>query len=166
MSTRIRALLILNGLGLLAVSALVGWVWFFALLGRIELWPLPISIPVSIPNDARAWRMAHMEGITHGLILMALGTGGAFIKLSVKQVSWLFWTSLITAWMFTLPAILNAFFGTRGLAFGGGPFKAGLANDVIYLMGWPPVVSVHIMLGLGVLGVYRYLRSIKSEPAS
>lgn len=163
MTERIRALLFINGLGLLALSLLVGWAWFFALLGRIELWPIPISIPVSIPSDSRAWRMAHMEGITHGLILMALGAGGAFIKLSVRQTVWLFWTALITAWMFTIPAILNALFGTRGLAFGGVPFKGGLANDIIYLMGWPPVVSVHIMLALCLIGAYRYLRSEKAQ---
>lgn len=163
MNERTRTLLFLNGLGLLVLSLIVGWIWFFALLGRVELWPLPISVPVSLPSDSRAWRMAHMEGITHGIILMVLGAGGTFIRLGARQIAWLFWTALITAWMFTIPAILNALFGTRGLAFGGAPFKSGLANDVIYLMGWPPVISVHIMLALSVLGVCRYLRSDKAR---
>ena len=43
------------------------------------------------------------------------------------------------------------------LAFGG-PFKDSLASDVIYLLGWPPVVSVHILFALAVMGVYRYLK--------
>ena len=50
-------------------------------------------------------------------------------------------------------------FGTRGLAFGGGPFKTGLANDVIYLVGWPPVLGVHVMLGLALLGLWRHFRA-------
>src|SRR5690606_41459438 len=63
----------INGVALIALAVLIGWVWFFGLLGRIVLWPLPIDIEVNIPTDARGWRMAHMEGITQGLMLMALG---------------------------------------------------------------------------------------------
>ncbi len=158
MPTRMRALLFLNGTGLFILAISIGWIWFFALLNAIVLWPLPIDIPVTIPDDGRAWRMAHMEGITQGLLLMALGLGGQFMRLSRKQFTWLFWSSLVTAWLFTVPTIFNAIYGTRGLAFGGGPFKAGMANDVIYLVGWPPVVAVHIMLGLTVLGLWRFLK--------
>mgnify|MGYP003654076533 CR=1 FL=1 len=158
MPTRMRALLFLNGTGLFILAISIGWIWFFALLNAIVLWPLPIDIPVTIPDDGRAWRMAHMEGITQGLLLMALGLGGQFMRLSRKQFTWLFWSSLVTAWLFTVPTIFNALYGTRGLAFGGGPFKAGMANDVIYLVGWPPVVAVHIMLGLTVLGLWRFLK--------
>lgn len=157
MPTRLRALLFLNGVGLLVLAIFIGWIWFFALLGHIVLWPIPIDIAVSIPDDGRAWRMAHMEGITQGLLLMAFGLGGQFMRLSARQYVWLFWSSLVTAWLFTVPTIFNAIFGTRGLAFGGGPFKPGMANDIIYLVGWPPVVAVHIMLGLGLWGVWRFV---------
>lgn len=159
MSERMRALLFFNGVGLLVLAVVIGWVWFFALLGRIVLWPLPIDIAVSIPDDGRAWRMAHMEGITQGLMLMAFGAGGRFLRLSARQFTVFFWSALVTAWLFTIPAIFNALFGTRGLSFGGAPFKGGLANDLIYLSGWPPVLGVHIMLGLAVFGVWRHLRS-------
>ena len=40
---------------------------------------------------------------------------------------------------------------------GGGPFKPGLANDVLYLIGWPPVIAVHVMLALAAIGVWRYV---------
>ncbi|MEX1155261.1 hypothetical protein [Parvibaculum sp.] len=161
MAARMRALLFFNGVGLFVLAIVIGWIWFVALLGRVVLWPLPIDIPVSIPDDGRAWRMAHMEGITQGLMLIALGLGGTFMRLTRKQFTWFFWSALVTAWLFTIPPIFNALFGTRGLAFGGGPFKGGLANDVIYLFGWPPVIAVHIMLGLAVLGVWRHLKAEK-----
>lgn len=161
MPTRMRALLFLNGVGLFILAISIGWIWFFTLLHAIVLWPLPIDIPVSLPDDGRAWRMAHMEGITQGLLLMALGLGGQFMRLGARQYVWLFWASLVTGWLFTVPTIFNALFGTRGLAFGGGPFKSGMANDVIYLVGWPPVVAVHIMLGLTVFGVWRFLKAEK-----
>jgi hypothetical protein len=159
MPERLQALLFLNGLGLIVAAVVVGWAWFFQLLGEIVLWPIPGHIDVQIPGDARAWRMAHMEGITQGLLLMALAFGGRFMLHGERGQRWLFRSALITAWLFALPAMLHPLFGTRGLAFGGGPFKPGLANDVLYLLGWPPVVCVHVMLALAIVGVLRFLRA-------
>jgi len=158
MTRRVQALLFLNGLGLFAVGLLFGWAWFFHLLKEIVLWPLPIQIDVQVPGDSRAFRMGHMEAITQGLLLMALAFGGQFMYLKKKWFSVLFWSALTTAWLFTLPAMANTFFGTRGLAFGGGPFKASLANDVIYLMGWPPVLAVHILFTVAIFGVWRFVK--------
>ncbi len=150
-----QALFFLNGLGLFIVGVLFGWVWFFHLLGEIVVWPLPIQIEVEIPGDSRGFRMGHMEAITNGLLLMALAFGGQFMRLSGKEFKVLFWTALVTTWLFTLPAMANVFYETRGLAFGGGPFKPGLANDIIFLFGWPPIVAVHVVFVIAALGVFR-----------
>ena len=155
---RTAALLVFNGFGLSAAACLFGWVWMFHLLGEIVLWPLPIQIDVNIPGDARAFRMGHMEGITQGLMLIGLAYGGRYLLLTPALQRVLFWSAIVTAWLFTLPAMAHTFFGTRGLAFGGGPFKPGLANDVLYLMGWPPVIGVHVMLVLILLGALAWLR--------
>jgi len=131
MSTRMRALLFFNGIGLLILAVVIGWIWMFALLNRVVLWPLPIDIQVAIPDDGRAWRMAHVEALTEGLMLMAIGLGGQFMRLRHRQYVVLFWSAVVTAWFFSVPPIFNAVCGTRGLAFGGGPFKGGTANDSI-----------------------------------
>jgi hypothetical protein len=102
----------------------------------------------------------HMEAITQGLLLMALGLGGRFLLLSATWHKVFFWSALITTWLFTVPTYFHALFGTRGLAMGGGPFKPGLANDVLYLIGWPPVIAVHVMLALAVIGVWRYVQTL------
>lgn len=155
---RMQALLFLNGLGLFIAGIIFGWFWFFHLLGEIVLWPLPIQIEVDIPGDSRAFRMGHMEAITQGLLLMALAFGGQFMSMSKKAFGLLFWTALVTAWLFTLPAMANAFFETRGLAFGGGPFTPGLANNIIYMCGWPPIIAVHVLFVVAARGVLRYLK--------
>jgi hypothetical protein len=159
LSERARAVLFANGLGLIVAAVVVGWAWFFHLLGEIVLWPIPASLDVQIPGDSRAFRMAHMEGITHGLLLMALAFGGRFLLLSPRGERWFVRSALVTAWLFTVPAMLHPLFGTRGLAFGGGPFKPGLANDALYLLGWPPVIAVHVMLAFALTGVLRFLRA-------
>jgi hypothetical protein len=154
-----QTLLFLNGIALFIVGILFGWAWFFHLLGEIVLWPLPIQIEVDIPGDSRGFRMGHMEAITHGLLLMAFAFGGQFMRLSQKEYSIFFWSALVNAWFFTLTAMVNAFAGTRGLAFGGGPFKDSLANDVVYFFGLPPAVAVHIVLVIAAIGLVRHLRT-------
>jgi len=163
LSDRRRALLILNGAGLLISAALSGWLYFFFLLGALDLWPLFTDIPVEIGGDRRAWNMAHLEGITNGLILIALAASAPFVQLGPKGQSWLFWSSLTYAWLFTLPAIANAIFSTRGLEFGGGPFGGDVTiNNVIYLFGWPPILAVHIGFGLFAWGAWRKYKSLDS----
>ncbi|MEQ1548223.1 MAG: hypothetical protein ABL918_06180 [Chakrabartia sp.] len=161
LSEKRRTLLVINGAGLLISSALVGWVYFFFLLGAVDLWPIVTDIPITIGGDRRAWNMAHMEGITNGLVLIALAAAAPFVRLGQKGQTWLFWSSLTFAWLFTLPAIANAIFGTRGLEFGGGPFAGDVTiNNVIYLFGWPPIVAVHIGFGLFAWGAWQHYKAL------
>ena len=118
MTERQRTLLVLNGAGLLVSAALSGWLHFFQLLGEIDLWPLVNHVDVQVPGESRAWIMAHLEGITNGLLLIAIAVATPFLHLEARQFKTLFYSSLIFGWLFTLPAIANAWFGTRGLAFG------------------------------------------------
>jgi hypothetical protein len=159
MNERTRVLLVANGAGLWITAVLVGWMYMFMLLGEIELFPLIPSIDVEIPGEARAWNMAHLEGITNGLLLMGLAAVAPLLTLSDRQHRLLFWAAVITGWGFTLPAWANALAGTRGLAFDGGPFPGGLANSVIYLTGWPPVIAVHLLFGLLLLGAVNRLKA-------
>ena len=160
MTPRQKSLLVLNGIGLLISSAFSGWLHFFQLLGEIDLWPVINHVEGVVPGEPRAWVMAHLEGITNGLLLMAIAAISSGLTLSARQFKWLFYSSLTFGWLFTLPAIANAWFGTRGLAFGGGPFGDSLANNVIYLFGWPPILSVHIAFGLLALGAWRHHRQL------
>ncbi len=160
MTSQHQSLLVLNGVGLLISSAFSGWLHFFQLLGEIDLWPVINHVEGQIPGEARAWVMAHMEGITNGLLLIAIACSSRFLQLSQRQFQWLFYTSITFGWLFTLPAIANAWFGTRGLAFGGGPFGDSLANNVIYLFGWPPILSVHIAFALLAYGAWQHYRSL------
>ena len=160
MNERTRVLLVAHGAGLWITAVGVGWMYMFMLLGDVVLFPLIPSLDIEIPGDRRGWNMAHMEGITNGLLLMGLAALAPLVTLSDREARVLFWSSVITGWGFTLPAWANALAGTRGLAFGGGPFEGGAVNDTIYLLGWPPVVAVHIVFGLLLVGAIRRLRAI------
>lgn len=160
MTPQHRSLLVLNGVGLLISSALSGWLHFFQLLGEIDLWPIVNHVEAQVPGEPRAWIMAHLEGITNGLLLIAIACSASYLSLSRRQFQWLCYSSLTFGWLFTLPAIANAWFGTRGLAFGGGPFGASTANDVIFMFGWPAMIGVHIAFALLAIGAWRHYRSV------
>ncbi len=161
MRERHRSLLVLNGIGLLISAALSGWLHFFQLLGEIDLWPFVRHVEFTVPGEDRAWVMAHLEGITNGLLLIAIALASPFLRLSQRQFGTLFWSTLAFGWLFTLPAIANAWFGTRGLALGGGPWGPSLANDIIFLLGWPAMVGVHVAFALLVWGAWQHLRTIE-----
>jgi hypothetical protein len=161
MPERTRALLFLNGALLLAFSLIVGWHWFIALLGQLVAWPLIPPIEIHVPSDSRAWRMAHMEAITHGLLLIGWSAGGPWLRLSPRQHRVFFWSALTTAWLFSVPAAANALFSTRGLAWNNGPFPGNTtANNIVFLFGWPPLVAVHICFALAVIGVWRTVKAM------
>ena len=162
MTSKHKSLLVLNGVGLLISAALSGWLHFFQLLGEIDLWPILNHVDAQIPGESRAWIMAHLEGITNGLLLMAIAGISGYLALSERLFRWLVYSSLTFAWLFTLPAIANAWFGTRGLAMDGGPFGDSLANDVIFLFGWPAMIGVHLAFGLLVWGAWKHYRQLEA----
>jgi len=163
LSEKQRALLVFNGVGLLITAVLVGWLYFIMLLEGIRLWPFIEFITADVPGDRRAWNMAHMEAITNGILLIATALIAPYVKLGALGIKVLFWTSLLYAWLFTLPAIANAWYGTRGLAYGGGPFDGGLVNDVIFLFGWPAFASVHVAFPLLAYGVWKHYKSLATR---
>jgi hypothetical protein len=159
-SEKQRVLLVLNGVGLLITGLLIGWLYFINLIEGIRLWPFIEFITADVPGDRRGWNMAHMEAFTNGVLLIITAMIAPYIKLGPFATKTLFWTSLTYAWLFTLPAAANAWFETRGLAFGGGPFEGGIINDVIFLFGWPSFAAVHIAFPLLACGVWNHYKSL------
>lgn len=162
LSEKRRSLLVLNGFGLIATALVSGWFYFFFTLGAIDLWPIVTDVPVQIAGDRRAWNMAHLEGITNGTMLVAIGVAGAYLRLGERAQRVLVWSCLAFGWLFTLPAIANAMFGTRGLEFGGGPFPGDVTiNNVIFVLGWPAMIGVHIAVPLLIWGAWRHYRHVR-----
>ncbi len=165
LSERQRSPLVLNGAALLLTGLLIGWGYFIMLLEGLRLFPFIEFVPVDVPGDRRAWNMAHMEAFTNGGLLMITAAVAPYIKLSLRMCAVLFWCSLTYAWLFTLPAFANAIFETRGLTYGGGPFEGSLANNVIFMFGWPSFVAVHIALPLLLYGAWKHFRSLPKSLA-
>src|SRR5439155_21253503 len=58
---RLQALMIAHGGLVLLLGMLCGLPFAFHLLGRIELWPIPWAIDLTIPGTERGWRRARRQ---------------------------------------------------------------------------------------------------------
>ena len=58
-------------------------------LGLLAGIPFAFVISGDLVGSVRAWRMAHLEGVLNGLVVMAVAAGGGVMSLSARQQRWL-----------------------------------------------------------------------------
>src|SRR2546427_241712 len=103
MTERLQSLLIASGALVFLLGMLAGFPFTLVVLGT----------PVG-PGDVRGWRMAHLEGILNGLLLIAVAAVAAVaprLRLTARMQSVLAWSLLLTAWPNTIASILGPAFG-------------------------------------------------------
>jgi hypothetical protein len=109
----------------------------FEILGRIELWPVPGSVAVDMPGDLRGWRMAHLEGILNGVLLMTVAAIGPLLRLGSRGAAWVTRGLLVCAWGNIVASWIGPLSETRGLAFTGITW-----NSLVYLLFVAAIVGV------------------------
>lgn len=128
MSTTQQSRLVAHGALVFLLGLAAGFPFAFEILGRLELWPIPGSVPVAIPGDVRGWRMAHLEGILNGVVLIAVGACGDRLRLGARGVAWVVYGLLVCAWGNIVASWIAPLTETRGLAFTLG------WNGLVYLL--------------------------------
>jgi hypothetical protein len=91
MNDRLQSLLIASGAAVFLLGMLAGFPFTLVVLGT----------PVG-PGDVRGWRMAHLEGILNGLLLIAVAAVAPRLRLAARTQSVLAWSLLLTAWANTI----------------------------------------------------------------
>lgn len=104
MSRRAAALLACNGLLVLFAGLLAGAPYGAAL---VDGWG---------EEAARAWRLAHGEGVLNGLMLLALAGSAHLLPLGRVGERLVLWGAVLAAWGNVVGATLAALTGQRGLA--------------------------------------------------
>jgi len=131
-------------------KSLVGHGLVVILLGMLTGFPYALVVTGSMAGAERAWRMAHLEGVLNGLLLVAIGAAGDSLALSARQARWLEWTLVVTAYGNWLGATLGAAAGERGLTPEG-----PAANFAVYVLFMVAVAAVLFGLSLAVYGAFR-----------
>ncbi|MBX3027164.1 hypothetical protein KF840_19870 [bacterium] len=104
MRPRAAAMLTFNGLLVLLAGLLAGAPYGAALVGE---WG---------EAAARAWKLAHAEGVLNGLMLLALAGCAPSLPLGRAGERLVTWGAVLAAWGNVLGATLGALTGQRGLA--------------------------------------------------
>ncbi len=138
----LQRLLIGHGALLIFVGGVIGFGFLFFLLGKIALWPIPGEIEIEMPGTYDAWRMAHMEGITNGLLLLLTAGLLPVFPFSAKALKRIAWSVVIIGWTIVIASAMDPLFpDSRGLEFGG-----PLTNNIAFFLFYIGVVGVMVLM--------------------
>lgn len=113
------------------------------LLGLLAGIPFGLVLLESMEGEVRAWRMAHLEGLINGLLVIAVAASVRRLELPDRGKSILAWSLIAMAYGNVVASTLGALFGVRGLAPGG-----PVVNTVVYVIFMLAVVGVFVGMAL------------------
>jgi hypothetical protein len=126
------------------------------LLGLAAGFPQAFVITGQLEGSERAWRMAHLEGLLNGLLVLAVAVIADRLVLGRWRHALLAWSLVVAAYGNVVAAILAAVWRVRGLT------PAGPAtNLIVYVLFMIAIVAV--FLGLGLLAVEARRRGWAAE---
>jgi hypothetical protein len=161
MTERLRSLLVAHGALIFLAGMVAGFPFAFHILGRVELWPIPGSLDIQVPGDYRGWRMAHLEGILNGLLLIGVGAAGARLRLSKRAGEWAAWSLVVCGWGNVVASFVGPLTGVRGLSFTGASW-----NTLVFLLFMVAIVAIFIAMVLVFRGAWaRYRAESMQESA-
>jgi len=92
---------------------------------------------------ARAWKLAHLEGLQNGILLLALAGTSPWMALSPRAERIVVWGAVLAAWGNGLGAGLGAISGQRGLA-PQGPLSNWLVFIAFMFGMWGVLIAVPV----------------------
>lgn len=98
---------------------LTGHAAIVLLLGMGAGFPYGTAVTEGLPDAVRAWRMAHLEGVLNGLLMLGIAAATSRWTLTSRSRRALYVGLLVTGYGNVLAAIVAASTGVRGLAPGG-----------------------------------------------
>jgi len=126
--------LVVHGAGVILAGMVAGFAYAFVVTGDLA-------------GSERAWRMAHLEGVLNGLVLLAVAGIADRLALSARAATMLAWSLIVTAWGNVVAAVIGATLGVRGLTPGG-----SLGNTIVYALFMIAVVGILVALVLVAIG--------------
>ncbi len=121
------------------------------LLGMAAGFPFAFEImdPEGIPGDVRGWRMAHLEGVLNGVLLIAVAAAAPKLALTARAATIVFWALVVTAWGNIIASIISPVFNARGLAF------AMDMNGVTYTLFFAAIFAVVVAMAIVAAAGFR-----------
>ncbi len=144
MDARVRARLVFHGAVVVMLGLLAGFPHAFVLTGQLA-------------GEERAWRMAHLEGLLNGMVMMLAAAVSGSLVLAPRRQSWLLWSLVAAGYGNVIASVLGASFGVRGLTLAGPP-----ANVVMNLLFWVAIGGILVGVGLVIVGARAAARAARA----
>jgi hypothetical protein len=141
MNGRLRARMVFHGAVVVMLGLLAGFPHAFVLTGQIA-------------GEERAWRMAHLEGLLNGFVVLTAAAVADRLMLSPRQYDWLVWSLVVAAYGNVIASVLGATFGVRGLAL-----APPVANIIMNLLFWVAIAGILAGVGLMIVGARNAVRT-------
>jgi hypothetical protein len=150
---RLQRIMIGNGLLVVLVAMLSGFMLMFSLLGGIEIWPgTIISIPMYGTVDG--WVRAHTGGALNGVLVIVVGLVLPTLRLSEFMQRFTAYGFIYIAWSFTVFYWLGNASSNRALSMGPSPLgEPDLIGIIGFLPGVPSVFLVVFLLAVAAKSV-------------
>lgn len=142
MSRRTAAMMAFNGLVVLFLGLLAGLPYGMAL---VDHWG---------DEAARAWKLAHAEGVLNGILVVALAGGASWLALGRTAERVVAWGAVLAAYGNVAGATIGALTGQRGLAPQG-----PAANWVVFVCFMFGMWGVLVAVPVAAAGAWRQLRA-------
>lgn len=150
---RLQRIMIANGLLVILVSMLSGFMLMFNLLGGVEIWPGKI-IPLPNYGTADGWVRAHTGGALNGVLVVIVGLALPKLNLTPFMQKFSAWGFIYIAWSFTVFYWLGNASSNRALSMGPSPLgEPDLIGLIGFLPGVPSVFLVVFLLAVAAKGV-------------
>lgn len=120
------------------------------LFGMLAGIPLAMVLLGYMPGNPEDWKLAHMEGLLNGLLLIGLAGCGQVLVLSERQFKFLSLNLTLMAHGNILYGWVRGIWGVKGL-----DFAPPLANQLAAILGGLPVIFAFVAIALVIWGAYR-----------
>ena len=151
---RLQRIMIGNGLLVVLVSMLAGFMLMFKLIGGIEVWPGTIVL-FGTYGTSDGWVRAHSGGAMNGLLVMVVALALPILRLTPRMQRFTAFGFIFIAWSFTVFYWFGNAAGNRSLTFGDSRLgESDLISVIGFLPGLPAVFLTVILLAVAARSVF------------
>lgn len=152
---RLQRIMLANGMLVILVAMLAGYMLMFSLLGGFEIWPGQM-LTFSVYGSAEGWVRAHSGGAMNGLLVIAIALALPKLGLSDALQKFTAWGFIYVAWSFTVFYWFGNAAGNRALSIGDNALGQSDVFGIIgFLPGVPSVIIVVVLLAIGARAVLK-----------
>lgn len=151
---RLQRIMIGNGMLVVLVSMLSGFMLMFTLLGGIEIWPGKI-IEIPLYGSSEGWVRAHTGGALNGVLVIIVALSMPMLNLTPFMQKFTAYGFIYVAWSFTVFYWLGNASSNRALSLGASPLGEPDTIGLIgFLPGVPSVFLVVFLLAVAAKGIF------------